>query len=67
LLQKSIRDYQALKLLKAGGLDKMLVNDFTKLTSEIVDIKAALEDKKSKKEEKESKNKSEEKEVKPTD
>lgn len=67
LLQKSIRDYQALKLLKAGGLDKMLVNDFTKLTSEIVDIKAALEDKKSKKEEKESKNKTEEKEVKPTD
>jgi hypothetical protein len=36
----------------------MLVNDFTKLTSEIVDIKAALEDRKAKRTEKETRNNS---------
>ena len=39
LLQKTIRDFEAIKLIKEGGLDKLLVTDFTKLTSEIASIK----------------------------
>lgn len=42
LVQKSIRDYQALKLLKQGGMDKLLISDFTKLSSEIASIKSEL-------------------------
>jgi hypothetical protein len=38
-----------LKLLKQGGMDKLLISDFTKLSSEIASIKSELkkfEDKK---------------------
>lgn len=55
ILQKSIRDYQALKLLKQGGMDKLLISDFTKLSSEIVSIKSELAKFESKKSDKEKK------------
>ena len=42
LLQKTMRDFEAIKLIKEGGLDKLLVTDFTKLTSEIASIKLAI-------------------------
>jgi hypothetical protein len=42
LLQKTIRDFEAIKLIKEGGLDKLLITDFTKLASEIASIKLAI-------------------------
>lgn len=51
LLEKAIRDYQAISILKKGGLDKMLIADFTKLSSEIASIKIALDEAEKKKEE----------------
>lgn len=43
ILEKAIRDYQAINILKKGGLDKLLISDFTKLSSEIASIKLELE------------------------
>jgi hypothetical protein len=39
LIQKSIRDVQAIELITKGGLDKMLISDFSKLASDIVSLR----------------------------
>lgn len=43
LIQKSIRDVQAIELITKGGLDKMLISDFSKLASDIVSLRQQLE------------------------
>lgn len=57
LLQKSIRDYQAVKILEDQGIDKLLVADFTKLSSQIAQLKIAIQEAESREKE-ENKDKS---------
>jgi hypothetical protein len=51
-VQKTIRDHQAIKLIKEGGLDKLLITDFSKLASEIATIRLTLAQKEKDKESK---------------
>lgn len=67
LLQKTIRDFEAIKLMKEGGLDKLLISDFSKLTSQIATIKLALAKKEEESAKKEKKSDKEEKETAPTE
>ena len=47
VMQKAVRDYQAIKLLEKSNISKLVINDFTKLTSDIASIIAALKSKQS--------------------
>lgn len=59
LLGKALRDYQVIKMLEGTDISKLVINDFTKLASDIAAIRAEL-DSGSKPDEKED-NKSEDK------
>jgi hypothetical protein len=50
VVQKTIRDHQAIKLIKEGGLDRLLITDFSKLASEIATIRLTLAQKEKSKE-----------------
>lgn len=60
LMEKSMRDYQAIKLLEESNISKLLIDDFAKLSSDVVTIRTELENKKRELEEKNKSKKSDE-------
>lgn len=42
ILQKTVRDYQAMKMLENSGISNLVISDFTKIASDIANIRTEL-------------------------